>query len=144
MILVDELVNERLAEARAWLDDFIAAEWSALCAAARGVEHVPSVIKLLRRRRERMACWRAAKLYELHVELLAVANRYTEGIRMADVQAIGRIVRFEDRGGDVIAVDESGRRFRTRKGSFDWQPDNDRSQPLPPPTSQWRRALAAA
>ena len=35
---------------------------------------------------------------------------------------IDRIVRFEDGDGVVIAVDESGRKFSSPAGKWDWQP----------------------
>jgi hypothetical protein len=58
---------------------------------------------------------------------------------MTDAKA-GRLVRFEDRDGHVIATDDKGQRFITPAGRFDWHP-LDPPQPVPPP-SRWRRAAA--
>jgi hypothetical protein len=37
-----------------------------------------------------------------------------------------RIVRFEQLGDRVVAVDESGKRFATAAGKFDWRPHRAR------------------
>ena len=138
MIDVTKLIDEMLAEARAPLDDFIAREMSALFAAARGAEFIPGVVQILRQRRAKMIAWRDARLAALELALVVEARRFMRH-EMAN-ETPGKIVKFEDFDGHVIATDDKGQRFVTPAGRFDWRP-LDPPQPVPPP-SRWRRAAA--
>jgi hypothetical protein len=40
-----------------------------------------------------------------------------------------RLVSFSEDGDCVVALDDRGQTYRTRKGTFDWRPDPPRPEP---------------
>jgi hypothetical protein len=63
---------------------------------------------------------------------------------MAEFQA-GRIVKFlHDEDGNPVFVDDAGRAFTTRAGTFDWQPLPSPTAPAQPAARRPKRSWLAA
>lgn len=50
-----------------------------------------------------------------------------------------RVVSFSLDGDFVVALDDKGQTYRTRRGAFDWHPDPPRSDPSRPSTPKRER-----